>query len=235
MIIKLNGLIQFAIAEKQLLPYCEIEKPSKVKFIFNYKRDAIYDKSVFNQNDVRHFRKNIDYYALNYLNRSINLDTILAPRNKLVTGVRFQLHHGHLQLQIRVTEFDFRSGRLVNLAESKWLSNENGGKNEINIKHARNPYSTLQSQTKDVFTMTNERYVENSLSNSFVQFQSSDPYTDFARVTFPFIESYPIIPYNEVPLAGLGIYYKGRANDGGLIALKTAVYDFASHILPDFN
>lgn len=230
MILKLNGLIQLAVIEKKLLPFGEIEKSTKQKFVFNYKRDTIYDTTVFNRSDNFTFRQNIDYFTLSYANRSMNLDTIVAPANQLVTGVRFQLRHGHLQLQIRVTEFDFVSGKLLNVDQSAWLSNDNGGQVEIKLDHPNNPCYLANLHSEDDLSFLSEKLMEFHTPDAYVRFQPSDAIADFSRVTVPFIESYPIKPYEEVPLAGVGIYYKGGVGNGGFIAPKLIVYDFASHI-----
>lgn len=62
----------------------------------------------------------------------MNLDDLIAPEGYVVTGVRFKpaemffekvyvMKTGSIQLQIRVTPFDFTKGVLVNKNKTHWI------------------------------------------------------------------------------------------------------------------
>lgn len=73
----------------------------------------------------RAVRNGEDYHTLSWDKRAIDTDDLLAPDNHVVTGVRFRTLGTHLNLEIRVTEADFESGRLLDHEKSYWLSNDN--------------------------------------------------------------------------------------------------------------
>lgn len=62
---------------------------------------------------------------LTYDRRSIDLDDLQTDEsNYAVTGVRFRLIEGHLNLQVRFSKFNFETGQLINPKEnSYWKSN----------------------------------------------------------------------------------------------------------------
>lgn len=112
-ITKRNRMIQFTIAESTLLPYGKLNTT-----IVNEDDDQ--NINAANNRYVNHpewtihsaeIKNGIDYHTLTYENRAINLDTVLAPAGKLVTGVRFHVFDDKtLTLQIRVTDFDYEQG-----------------------------------------------------------------------------------------------------------------------------
>lgn len=56
-------------------------------------------------------RNNVDYFTLTSENRALNLDTVIAPPGKVLTGIRFHVTNDkRLTLQIRVTDFNFDTG-----------------------------------------------------------------------------------------------------------------------------
>lgn len=64
----------------------------------------------------------------------MNLDDVMAPPGYVVTGVRFRfagdslekpkLKAGPIQLQIRVTPFDFIRGKLIDLDKTHWIGSQ---------------------------------------------------------------------------------------------------------------
>lgn len=55
----------------------------------------------------------VDYHTLDYLKRAIDLSEVIGKPGQVVTGLRFVLVGGHLNLEARFTEFNFESGKLV--------------------------------------------------------------------------------------------------------------------------
>ncbi|KAM7350447.1 uncharacterized protein ACRADG_009034 [Cochliomyia hominivorax] len=112
--VKENRIFHLQIQEGQLLARGVIKESSIVwKPIENY---TLYDSDVKN---------NEDYYTLTYDNRAIDLDDIEVYENDFVlTGVRFREVEGHLNLQARLSQFDFETGRLLDPKEnSYWIYN----------------------------------------------------------------------------------------------------------------
>lgn len=71
----------------------------------------------------RAVRNGEDYHTMDWKNRAIDTDDLVAPDHHVVTGIRFRTVGGHLNLEIRITEADFESGKLGEL--SNWVSNDN--------------------------------------------------------------------------------------------------------------
>lgn len=161
----------------------------------------------------------VDYHTLSHQNRSVNLDTVIAPVGTVVTGVRFKVIGGALNVEIRATRFEFSTGMLFN--DHKWISNENENirRTEISLKQ-----SNLPSKASE-FSVPNDEF------ETFVKFQPSDIEKDVAQTTIPFIDSQIVESFDrQAPLSGIGIHFKGSSGYGGFIAPKVITYDMTSHI-----
>lgn len=175
---KANGVIQFAIAERILGPFGGIEVAND-KAVWKLSKQF-----VIKSNQTK---DGIDYHTLTYENRSINLDTIVAPDDRVVvTGVRLNKHsNGHLILEVRFTEVDWNAGKLINLDQSVWLSNSFGGKKRLNYDVLELP-SKSSSPSTAIFD-----------ENTFIRFGPTHRKIDISQKTIPFIDSLkvePIIP-----------------------------------------
>lgn len=207
-LVKENGVIQISISERTLMRYGLTDESEQDTWILPDEQFAVTDIGVY---------EGIDYATLTHENRSINLDDLTLPKGKVVTGVRFQQSNGHLSLEIRATDFDYYSGRLLNISYTPWVKNDQGGQIEIEIPKKRNP---LRYIAKDI-------YQPEMIPNAFVRFGPTDLDYDIGQTTVPFIETYPLESRNPVVLGGVGLTYKSAGNDStGFIALKTITYDF---------
>ncbi|KAG4078152.1 hypothetical protein HA402_002204 [Bradysia odoriphaga] len=161
----------------------------------------------------------VDYHTLSWQNRSIYLDTLVAPPGYVLTGIRFNSVNGNLVLSIRVTRFDFKSGRLFDSFE--WISNKNENRQPIELDR---PAESSDKEKSQSIPYTSE--------NRYVRFQPTDIDKDGGQTTVPFIDVQLAEPPNERPtlLSGAGIYFKGEAGFGGFVAPKVVTYDFAQHI-----
>lgn len=209
-LVKENGVIQLSISERTLLPFGQTSETEQDTWILADDQFAVTDIGVVD---------GIDYATLTYENRTINLDDLVLPQGKLVTGVRFQqsTSNGHLALEIRATDFDYFSGRLLNISHNPWVKNENGGQIEIEIPKKRSP---LQYIVKDL-------YMPETVPNAYVKFGPSDLDFDVGQTTVPLIETYALESRNPVALGGIGLTYKSNNESAGFIALKTFTYDFS--------
>lgn len=211
---KQNGIVHMAIAERKLLPYGQAEITSAHDFYEPWK--SSYDFFNIGDTDIQ---PNVDYVALTYENRSINLDMVIVPNGHLVTGVRFRVTNtGHITLDVRATQFDFISGKLQDLEKSEWFENQECGQREIILSRPSSPLNFLRNLSEI-----------NKMPNSFVQFQSTDYWSDISQLTVPFLDTQRVEPYSPVALSGLGLYHKTSQGSGGFIAPKLIVYDYESY------
>lgn len=161
----------------------------------------------------------IDYHTLSYQNRAVNLDSITAPSGTVVTGVRFKVIEGTLNIEIRATKFEFATGKLFNDHKWIWNQNENEHRTPINLKKS------------DIPPRATDFSVQNLEVNKFVQFQPSGIEEDVAQTTLPFIDSQIVESFDrQAPLSGIGIYFKASRGFGGFIAPKVITYDMSPHI-----
>lgn len=208
---KHNGIFGLSISERKLLSYGRL-KPTNNYFYSNFPSWKLaHPKFKIADKDVH---EGIDYHTLTFENRSINFDTITVPENCVVTGVRFQLHNGHIRLEVRGTEFDFETGTLFNLENSTWFANHDTGKHKIILNKAR-PIGLIG------------RPIINIIPDSYIEFSPSDIDADAAQSIVPFIETSKVEPIIPTILSGVGLIYKGKPGYSGVISPKILVYDFA--------
>ncbi|XP_065363768.1 uncharacterized protein LOC135957041 [Calliphora vicina] len=208
---KKNRIFHLQIQEGQLLPRGMInESTLGWKPVDNY---TLYERGVIN---------NQDYFTLTYDARSIDLDNIQTFDDKyVVTGVRFQVVGAHLNLQARLSKFDFETGQLINPREnSYWITNEVS-------EYRRNRFLLNDA---DIPTHTNGKSEPDTGHNQYIKFSATSFEKDVAQTNVPFIDIQKVESKPPVPLAGIGIYHKGRNGYGGFLAPKIMTYDFAPHI-----
>lgn len=203
---KIDRVIQFAISERELFAFGKVND--------TLRRTQIWKDNTTEELELDVGIDGIDYFTLTRRYRSINLDTIYLPSNKVVTGVRFGVQNHRLHLEIRATDFDYESGKLRNLKHSTWYNNLiSEDREEIVINEPDSPVRTNHIQ---------ERFDSN---NKFIRFRSTDVKKDLAQLTVPFIESVQLEASEPRPLSGAGLYYKGEEGYGGFIAVKLINYD----------
>lgn len=201
---KINRVIQFTISEREL-------------FAFGKVNDTLRRTQIWKNNSIEFLtngKNEIDYFTLSREHRSINLDTIVLPLDKVVTGVRFQAHENRLYLEIRATDFDYDSGKLKNPEQSAWINNlSSENRQQINIDDPDSPTRTANLQ---------ERFDSN---NKYIEFRPTDIKKDLAQLTVPYIESVALEASEPKPLSGVGLYYKGEHGFGGFIAVELVAHD----------
>lgn len=216
MLTKQNGIVHMAIAERTLLPYGLAETTSAHGYYEPWKSSYEF----FNIDDTD-IQENVDYVALTYENRSINLDMVTVPKGHLVSGVRFRITNaGHITLDVRATSFDFITGKLKDSANSMWVSNPDCGQTQIILNKPSSPLNFLKNSSQI-----------NETPNAFIKFGPTDYWSDVSQLTVPFIDTQRIEPYQPIPLSGIGLYHKTVTGSGGFIAPKLIVSDYESYIL----
>lgn len=206
---KQDRMIQLYIKELDLLPY------GKIKYE-DYLESTQFKGSTFNMNDTS-VNEGIDYHTLTHENRSINLDTLVLPNGYVVTGVRFILVNGRITLQVRGTQFEYSSGKLINKENSVWISNPNPGQNELILGDVAPSLSVSYGAPKDL------------TPNSFVKFGPTDFWSDASQLTVPFIDLAQVSS-EKSPLSGVGLYYDGGNHYGGYIRIKLTVLNSCEYI-----
>lgn len=203
---KIDRVIQFSISERELFPFGKVND--------TLRRTQVWKDNTTEEIELDVGVDGIDYFTLTRQHRSINLDTIYLPSNKVVTGVRFQVQNNRVHLEIRATDFDYESGKLKNLKQSAWFNNLiSEEREELVINEPDSPLRTNRIQ---------ERFDSN---NKFIQFRSTDIKKDLAQLTVPFLETVQLEASEPRPLSGAGLYYKGEEGYGGFIAIKLIGFD----------
>lgn len=99
-----------------------------------------------------------------------------------------------------------------------YIFNSTSPRQRLNIYNANVPTRTIRSS------------LLLSKHNQFVEFTNSGMDADAAQSTVPFIDIQDVVSNPPVPLAGIGLYYKGRPGYGGFVAPKIITYDFTPHV-----
>lgn len=202
----MNGVVHLTAVERTLLQNAVLNTTDS-NLVSNY---------TFKIDDVG-VREGIDYYTLTYENRTLNLDTITAARDQLVTGVRFRVHSGSVHLEARFTYFDEATGKLDLTTPSIWKMNSNVKRNKISTSHLGVP---TESREQSIAMGTKD--------TDSIEFNPTGWIRDMAQTTIPFFDSIELEPYEMVPLHGVGIIYKYQHGYGGYIAPKLLTYDYAA-------
>ncbi|XP_076285669.1 chemokine-like protein orion isoform X1 [Lasioglossum baleicum] len=208
---KVNQIMHIQIQEGQLLPRGNINKTTVAwKPVVPF---SILDKNVKN---------GVDYHSLAWEKRGLDLDDLVSDQNHLITGLRFRTIGSRLNLEIQVTPFTFTSGELSQPSvNSFWIGNDVTNRSQLELK---NP---------DIPTRTQLPSLPDSKKHRYVNFSPSDRVMDAAQNTVPFIDIQPVKSDPPVPMAGAGVFHKGRPGSGGYVALKLITYDFTPHLMVD--
>ncbi|XP_060651515.1 uncharacterized protein LOC132788200 [Drosophila nasuta] len=215
--VKRNRIFHLQIQQGELLPRGLInESTVEWKPVENYE---IGDTTA---------KEGVDYHTLTYQNRAIDLDEVTKPDDItfVVTGVRFQVLDGHLNLKVHFSQWDFVKGKLIDPeVNSIWQSNDNVYNRE-----------QLRLDNKQVPTLAyeNPRYSKNS---QYLEFTNSGGWGDASQTTIPFIDIQEVEFKPPVPLAGIGIHHRGYEYEsrfasgfGGFVGPKIVSYDLSPHL-----
>ncbi|KMQ97671.1 hypothetical protein RF55_1994 [Lasius niger] len=208
---KINQIIHIQIQEGQLLPHGAI----------NTSTTEWQQVDAFSIMDAN-VKSGVDYHKLEWEKRALDLDDLHSSQDHLLTGIRFRMVGSRLNLEIMVTPFNFTSGLLIQPEEKTfWHSNDITERTELALIEPDIPIRNPVQNIPD------------SEVNQYLNFAPSDRRKDAAQSTIPFLDVQPIIPNPPVPIAGAGIFHKGRKGSGGFAALKLITYDFAPHLQVD--
>lgn len=163
----------------------------------------------------------VDFHTISLFNRSIDLDTVIDA-DRVVTGIRFRVVNSHLRLEVRVTNFDYQTGKLIDIQRSEWIyNNKSVEKKQLELQH---PDRSTRSKQKSIPIRGN---------NHYINFQPTDVYKDAAQSTVPFLDTTTV--ESHIALAGVGIYQKTQFGYGGFIAPKLIVFDASADMTPINN
>jgi len=221
-ITKRNRMIQFIIAESTLLPYGKVTVSPANPNIADSNANSNFRFVAHEEFDINEagIQNGIDYHTLTYDHRTIDLDTVIAPPDSLVTGVRFHVTNDkRLTLQIRATKFNYETGKLEKLDESVWISSATNQKTKLDVKRPDAPIRQPNPSEPDW------------RSNLYVEFGPTDRDKDAAQLTVPFLDG-SFVEGQQTLLSGIGLYFKGQPGYGGFIAPSLVVYDFVPLLKP---
>ncbi|XP_060523218.1 uncharacterized protein LOC132700114 [Cylas formicarius] len=216
--VKHNRIVHLQIQEAELLPRLNVnESTVQWKPPEDYK---ISDRKIFNGQD---------YHTLTWEKRAIDLDDLEVDDGYVFTGVRFKLIGSHLNFEIYMTKFDFDTGKLLNpTSSSVWKDNPN---TDASVS---NPRTKVRLQNPDVPTRIPTSSIPTSKSDQYVEFTHTDVDRDAAQTTVPFLDAQKVESLRPTPLAGAGIFHKGRPFSGGFVAPKIITYDVSKFLKAAF-
>ncbi|XP_059609555.1 uncharacterized protein LOC132256957 isoform X2 [Phlebotomus argentipes] len=168
-------------------------------------------------------KNGVDYHTMEWNRRAIDLDDLLANPGHVVTGVRFRIFGARINLEIRVHEFNFETGKLDQVGN--WISNDN-----TEVGHGANKRTQIFLRNPNIPTRSKARSQLDSKPNQFIEFTNTDMDADAAQTTVPFLDAQDVVSSPPVPLSGIGIYHKGLPLFGGYVAPKIIVYNMAQHV-----
>ncbi|KAG4065994.1 hypothetical protein HA402_001241 [Bradysia odoriphaga] len=215
---KINGVIQFEIKESFLRPFADTLKNDDSGILDGWLSAPAFSVTVPN------VTKSVDYYELAYENRSMNLDEVKLPNGHVLTGIRFCVKNERLTIEVRGTAFDYTTGVLKHLEDSKWYSNVKVS-NEFLFDPLHKPRRT-------------HRYELAPVTNAYFKFRPSDYAVDIGQTMIPFIEVHSTKSRYSGALAGVGLRYKSRKSadysniyvlSGHYVTTQLIAYDVVPH------
>lgn len=212
---KVNRIIHLNISERELLPNGRLRMDAR-NFVDIWRTSKVFSIDDY---DVE---EGVDFHKISWLNRSIDLDTVIDA-DRVVTGVRFRVVNSHLRLEVRVTNFNYQTGKLIDIQHSEWIYNNSTATTKIQ----------LEMQYPDRSTRSTQKSIPIRGKNHYINFQPTDTYKDAAQSIVPFIDRTSIV--SDTPLAGIGLYYKTQYGYGGFIAPKLIAFDASLHMTPINN
>lgn len=216
---KVNRIIQLKILERELLPngqLGQIDGPNSA----NSQSWRTSKEFSIDDYDVE---EGIDFHTLTWEHRAIDLDSVVDSGIRVVTGIRFRVVNSHLRLEVRVTNFDYNTGKLIDIQRSEWIHNNDSFTTK----------KKLELQYPDRSTRSKQKSIPIRGKNHYIEFQPSDINADASQSTVPFLDG--TLVESKKPLAGVGLYYKTQLGSGGFIAPKLIVFDAAVDMTPINN
>ncbi|XP_057333029.1 uncharacterized protein LOC130672447 [Microplitis mediator] len=157
---------------------------------------------------------------------ALNFDDVFAHEGFVVSGVRFRLANNYddyspptkdpIELQIRVTPFDYISGKLIDHDKTHWVS----PKIEVEMSSQYNFVRKLLVLNNPDNPTKSPGNVIDSSEDQFIQFRASDLKKDAGQSTVPFFDAQDVEGAPEFPLGGVGIIHRGREGYGGFLAFR---------------
>ncbi|KAH8310639.1 hypothetical protein KR044_002323 [Drosophila immigrans] len=139
----------------------------------------------------------------------------------VVTGVRFQVLDGHLNLKVHFSKFDFVKGELVEPEINRiWQSEDSSDERpKLNLENLDLP--TLSKIISSKIILKKKLYVE---------FVNTEINSDVAQATVPFIDIQDVVSVPPIPLVGIGLFHKGEGGFGGFLSPEIINYNITSYI-----
>ena len=173
----------------------------------------------------------MNYATLNFEQRALDLDDLVAPEGHVVTGLRFRKLGGHLNLEMEASPIDYSSG-FIDVERAIWMANDNTPFSELN------PRRKLKLFAPDVPIRSHLPALPDSAPDQYLEFQVSSLEKDVSQTTVPFIDGTAVVTQPPSWLTGVGIYHKGQPGYGGYVAFRIATLNVSQHlnVAPsDFN
>ncbi|XP_044010357.1 uncharacterized protein LOC122854009 [Aphidius gifuensis] len=162
---------------------------------------------------------------------SINLDDITVPSKHVITGVRLNkaqspedVNENVIELVVKSTEFDFKTGQLINLNETElsgttFMTAEfaQTKRQKINLGETNTPISKPGENT-----VISEPYQQ-------LEFRQTSKNDDLGQSFVPFIDIRGANTKVAMPLSTVSLFHRGCAESGGFIAFKYQSFDISEY------
>ncbi|XP_001601835.2 uncharacterized protein LOC100117668 isoform X2 [Nasonia vitripennis] len=165
----------------------------------------------------RNLHNNKNVYQVNYDQNTVFLDVLKSQPAYALTGLRFQKAENSLRLEAQITNFNYETGNLR--LTNSWLSNPNGLETRERLK--------LVNPDVPIIMPEHNKITHN---NRYVSFRMTNLRKDLGQTIVPFIDTQEIVTNPPMPLAGAGLYHKGRKHSGGFLGIQLLHYNFAHHM-----
>ncbi|CAD6223964.1 GSCOCG00005413001-RA-CDS [Cotesia congregata] len=224
--VKKDFMIHVQIAEGLILPrqYLNLNEISWVpleNITYDEDKKGYYLLNEDNENSKTRLTLDSDYTHP----KIMNLDNLMVPSGYVMTGVRFRFEKetyvpgaidNRVQLQIRVTPFDFVNQVMGSLDNSRWITTHHPNRKEFVLILPDNP------------TKAPTNFQDNPMVHPFIKFRASDVKKDAGQSTVPFFSAQKVSTYTS--LGGIGLIHFGHYGYGGFFVFKILELDISQYM-----
>lgn len=135
-----------------------------------------------------------------------------------------------LKLMVRTSLYDIKTGKIIqdpNANELDMWKSQRFTSNNINKYKTDHPLK-VNGKTKKL-SRGYSLYSE-SMFNDYIEFRTSNLYTDSGQTPVPFWDAQIVAPVPAVPLVGVGFIWRSVHNSGGFIAPMVIPFDYSQFL-----
>ncbi|CAG5076368.1 Protein of unknown function [Cotesia congregata] len=236
----IDMMIHVQIEEGKLLRACQIDQSTvRLKELENFKYLEEGDEGKFVKitgDDEEELKHGIDYQFIRFKQRDVNIDNVNSQEpGYVVTGLKMSQDPENdkaIQLDVHITPFDFTTGLLVPTDDqpSKWITHKDMPGHDRPFTE-RKEQDVTEYDRGDAYTDNRP----NSEDFTDIWFVISSKDTDASQSTVPFMDRRLVAASPRVPIDGVSLFHRGRAQSGGFLAFNLQTIGFQYFINPKIN